>query len=541
MTSTKWWQNAIVYQIYPRSFCDTDGDGVGDLRGIIDHLDYLNNGSSDSLGVDAIWLTPIYPSPLYDFGYDVANYEDIDPAYGTLDDFDNLVTEAHRRGIHVMMDLVANHTSHLHAWFQESRSSRDNPRRDWYIWRDPRPDGSLPNNWLSVFGGPAWEWDERTEQYYCHAFLREQPDLNWQNEEVRRAIKEVMRFWMQRGVGGFRVDAIAHIGKHPGLPDNPTRPNPLPTPDDRHQPEQEHLYDTADPDMHAWISELRATVDEFDAMLIGEIYGLRPETLASFMGDRQLNTCFNFDLLLSPWDARAFRAAVDSFAASLPPDVWPAPVLGNHDQPRSFSRYNAGGLGAARARVAAMMLLTLRGSPYIYYGEEIGMSDVAIPVDRRQDPIAKRFAPESPGRDPERTPMQWSQEQNAGFSASRPWLPVGEDYQAVNVAVEAADASSLLSLYRKLSALRRQVPALSHGSYRALDVCSDDVYAYIRAADSSRVIVALNLGIESRTVDLREAGARAAVLVTTSEPRDPVDLGRVHLPPTSGVVLRVDG
>ncbi|HEV3313046.1 MAG TPA: alpha-glucosidase [Chloroflexota bacterium] len=537
-----WWQSKILYQIYPRSFQDSNDDGIGDLPGIIQRLDHLNDGTEQSLGIGGIWLTPAYPSPNFDWGYDVSDYIAIHPDYGTLDDFDRLVVEAEKRGIHIVMDLVANHSSYLHQWFHESRSSRDNPKRDWYIWRDRSESGGYPNNWSSVFGGGSgWEWDEHTEQYYYHAFLQEQPDLNWHNPDVREAIAEVMRFWMRRGVAGFRLDAIAHIGKHPDLPDNPL----LPGVDPNAAPQwntQVHEFDQAYPVMHPWLEEMRRVADEFGALLIGEIYSIKPDTLAQFAGNKELHSVFNFDLMLSPWEAPRFRAAVDAFQVALGGSVWPSPVLNNHDNSRSFTRWDVPGQGARRAAVAALMLLSLPGTPYLYYGEEIGMHDVDIPKDRLLDPVGTWGWPEDKGRDPERTPMQWDSTTHAGFSNAEPWLPVSPDAGEINAEAQTQDSNSLLATYRRLGRLRNEYPALSGGSYAPIDTDQESVWAFIRQAGDQAVVVALNFGDASVTVDLSSAGTASRELYCTNPAASPAEaLGAVTLSGVSGRLLLRSG
>ena len=403
-----WWKRGIVYQVYPRSFLDTNGDGTGDLPGVTRKLDYLQ-----WLGVDAVWLSPFYPSPMADFGYDVANYCDVDPIFGTLDDFDALVQEAHGRGLKVIVDYVPNHTSNQHPWFLESRSSRDNPKRDWYLWADPKPGGEPPTNWGAVFGGSGWEWNEETGQYYYHSFLPEQPDLNWRNLDVRKAMYDVLRFWMDRGVDGFRVDVIWLMSKNEELRDNPL--NPDFTEGDREWARQIPVNSHAGGQVHEIVREMRQTVDEYpERVLIGEIYA-PVEHMVEFYGEN-LDEChlpFNFHLVTEPWAARGFAAFINEYERLVPEGGWPNWVLGNHDRPRIASRVSAG-----QARVAAMLLLTLRGTPTMYYGDEIGMHDVPIPPDRLVDPAGK-INP-SMNRDPERTPMQWDATENAG---SRPASP----------------------------------------------------------------------------------------------------------------------
>ena len=504
-TGRLWWQRGIVYQIYPRSFQDADGDGLGDLKGIASRLDYLR-----WLGVDALWISPFYPSPMADFGYDVSDYCDVDPRFGTLADFAELVREAHARDLKVILDYVPNHTSDQHPWFLESRSSRDNPKRDWYLWRDPAPDGGPPNNWIANFGGSAWEFDKATRQYYYHAFLVEQPDLNWRNPEVRRAMGDVLRFWMARGVDGFRIDVLWQMIKDDQFRDNP--PNPDFAPGDRPFVEQIRLYNADRPEMAEIVHELRAVLDEYpERVMIGEIY-LPMERLVAYYGENLLgcHLPYNFYLVTSPWSARKLARYIDAYEAAIPADGWPNWVLGNHDRPRIASR-----VGPAQARVAAILLLTLRGTPTLYYGDEIGMRDVAIPPEKLQDPAGNVVA--SLNRDPERTPMQWDAGPHAGFSRTpgEPWLPLAEDYRTVNVAAQRDDPASMLTLHRRLIDLRRAEPALCVGSYAPVEA-GGDVLAYIRAANEGdrRFLVALNLGPEPHRLDLGATLAGRVVIGT---------------------------
>jgi alpha-glucosidase len=420
----KWWQRGIVYQIYPRSFADNNGDGTGDLAGITGRLDYLA-----WLGIDAIWISPIFPSPMADFGYDVSDYTDVAPIFGTLADFDRLLAEAHARNIRVLLDFVPNHTSDQHPWFLESRSSRDNPRRDWYIWRDAKADGSPPNNWLGSFGGPAWEWDDTTRQYYYHAYLKEQPDLNWRTPAVEAAMLDVLRFWFDRGIDGFRIDALRQVIKDDQLRDNP--PNPNWTPDQSPYNQLLSVYSADRPELLDLIYRMRALADAYpERVLIGELW-LAIERLMAYYGDngQGLQLPFNFHLIGTPWEARAVSALIVAYEAALPRGAWPNWVLGNHDRARIASR-----VGEAQARVAAMLLLTLRGTPTLYNGDEIGMQDVPIPPELVQDPFEKNVPGIGVGRDPERTPMQWDASPSAGFSTGTPWLPVADNYAVVNVA-----------------------------------------------------------------------------------------------------------
>ncbi|MBV9279250.1 MAG: alpha-amylase [Chloroflexi bacterium] len=532
-----WWQRGIVYQIYPRSFRDTNGDGIGDLPGVSEKLDYL----AETLGIDAIWLSPFYPSPMADFGYDISDYTDVDPIFGTLADFDELVRRAHRRDIRVIVDFVPNHSSDRHPWFLESRSARDNPRRDWYIWRDVKPDGYPPNNWLANFGGRAWEWDEATGQYYLHSFLKEQPDLNWRNPEVRAALLDVLRFWMERGVDGFRIDVATLIMKDPQLRDNPLNPDLATTsPPIREFSTQRHIHDRSHPDVHEAFRAIRRLLDEYGEdsprMAVGEIYEFDWPTWASYYGANldELHLPFNFAFIRLPWTAPSVRQIVAGVEGAIPPGAWPNYVLGNHDQHRVVTR-----LGPAQARVAMMLLLTLRGTPTMYYGEEIGMHDVFIPPDLVQDPFEKNVPGIGLGRDPERTPMQWDASPNAGFCppAASPWLPIADDFRRVNVAAELDDPRSFLSLTRKLIAVRRAGP-LATGAYRPIDGVPDDCVTDVREEGARRQLVALNFSTERRLIDV--PGEHGRVLVSTHLDREgDVDLRRFELRGDEGCVVEI--
>jgi alpha-glucosidase len=504
-----WWQSGVIYQIYPRSFQDSNGDGVGDLPGILSRLDYL-----EWLGVDAVWLSPIYPSPMADFGYDISNYVAVEPLFGSLADFDRLVAELHGRGMKIVLDFVPNHTSDQHPWFVESRSSRTNPKRDWYIWRDPAPGGGEPNNWLSNFGGSAWQFDERTGQYYYHAFLKEQPDLNWRNPEVQDAMLNVLRFWLDRGVDGFRVDVIWHIVKDDQFRNNEPDPNYQP----HWAPHRQLLatYNADRPEVHHIISRMRRVLDDYtDRMMVGEIY-LPLERLMTYYGSEGagVHLPFNFQLIELPWHARAIADAVNRYEAMLPPHGWPNWVLGNHDNPRISSR-----IGAEQARIAAMLLLTLRGTPTLYYGDEIGMHNVPIPPDRVQDPFEKNVPGVGHGRDPSRTPMQWSFDRNAGFTSADPWLPISEDATSVNVETLRDQPRSMLTLYRRLIELRAREPALSIGKYGAVPA-TGDVLLYRRSHEGSKqYLIALNFGSAPTTVD-GKAHIRGRVALSTALDRE---------------------
>lgn len=534
-----WWQAGVVYQIYPRSFQDGDGDGVGDLAGVVRRLDHLRR-----LGVDALWLSPFYPSPMADFGYDITDHTGVDPAYGDLADFDALVAAAHDRGLRVLLDFVPNHTSEQHPWFLAARSSRTDPRRDWYLWADPGPDGGPPNNWRSVFGGPAWTPDPATGQYYYHAYLPQQPDLNWHHPAVREAQLGVMRTWLERGVDGFRVDACRQVLKDVRLRDNPVNPHWR-----EGMPPYEALlpeYTADHPDNHLLFAAMRAVADTHpgpagipepgERVLIGELY-LPVERLVRYYGrDRDgLHLPANMHLISTPWRAERIGALIEAYEAALPDGAWPNWVLGNHDRSRLATR-----IGPAQARVAAMLLLTLRGTPTLYYGEEIGMRDVPIPPDRIRDPCEWRTPGIGAGRDPERTPMQWSARPGAGFCppAAEPWLPLPADHAQANVEAQDGIPGSMLTLHRQLLALRRAEPALSVGSV-ALLAAADDVLAYRREHRGRRILVALNLGDRPRTVVLPEAASGRILLGTLPGRSGDPTRETLLLAPDEGLVVEL--
>jgi alpha-glucosidase len=526
-----WWRSGVFYQVYPRSFQDSNADGVGDLKGTINRLSYLS-----ALGVDAVWLSPIFPSPMADFGYDIADYVGIDPLFGTMQDFEALVKAAHASGLKLILDLVPNHTSDQHPWFIESRSSRDNPKRDWYIWHEPREDGGPPNNWLSEFGGSAWQYDEATRQYYYHAFLAQQPDLNWRNPAVRQAIHDVMRFWLSRGVDGFRVDVIWHLIKDAAFRDNP------PNPDYREgRPPHERvlpLRTTDQAEVHDVIAEMRRVVNEFDnRVLIGEIY-LPLERLVTYYGKdlAEAHLPFNFALLSAPWNARAIEKIINDYEGALPAGAWPNWVLGNHDRPRVASR-----VGREQARVAAMLLLTLRGTPTLYYGDEIGMRQVAIAPDRVRDPFEKNVPGIGVGRDGCRTPMQWDATDNAGFSTSTPWLPLADDFRHENVANLEADAASILNLYKALIDLRKRLPPLRSGDYVPV-AATGNLLLYRRQSEGRSIAVALNLGDEPVSIASMSSGLTGEILLSTSlDRRGEIIDGTVDLRSNEGAIIGLTG
>jgi len=523
--TARWWRSAVIYQVYPRSFQDSNGDGVGDLPGITAQLDYLAD-----LGIDAIWLSPIYPSPMADFGYDVADYLAIDPVFGTLDDFAALIEGAHARGLRVLMDFVPNHSSDKHPWFVESRSSRDSPKRDWYLWADPAGGGGPPNNWISDFGGPAWTFDILTGQYYAHAFLPEQPDLNWRNPDVRAAMLGVMDAWFARGVDGFRIDVLWHVVKAAGFPDNPPNPDWQPGMAEMFRVHQTHSTDQ--PEALGVAADMRRVADAHgDRLLVGEIY-LPFDRLMAYHGTADVpgvHLPFNFALLDTPWDAGAVAVLIRQYEAALPPGAWPNWVLGNHDRPRVASRW-----GPERARAAMLLLLTLRGTPTLYYGDELGMADVPIPPDRVRDPRELREPDLGLGRDPVRTPMAWGPGPNAEFTGGEPWLPLHTDWPTRNVAVQSADAASMLTFTRAALALRRATPALALGEIA--DVRAEgDVLTYTRALGGERLGVAINFADAERRVAL--PGPATLLLLSTHDARGADESGAILLRAAEGAVF----
>ena len=510
-----WWKHGIVYQIYPRSFADANGDGLGDLPGIIERLDYLQ-----WLGVDTIWISPMYPSPMADFGYDVADYCDVDPRFGTLDDAQRLIDAAHDHGLRVVLDYVVNHTSDEHPWFEASRSSRDDPKRDWYFWKDPAPDGGPPTNWVSRFGGEsAWKWDPATEQYYLHTYLPKQPDLNWGHPDVQRAMLNALRFWLDRGVDGFRVDVAYRTKVAPQWRDNPPNPDWHEGLDPYKRLQETYTKDL--PDAHVVGRMLRDVVDEYDdRVLIGEVT-LPPERLVAYYGASgdEYHLPFNFNLIHSDWTADAVHDHVERYEAALaservPDDAWPNYVMGNHDVHRMATR-----IGPAQARVAQVLLLTLRGTPTLYYADELGMPNVEIPDDQVQDPWELRAPNLGLGRDPARTPMRWSDAPNAGFCPpdADPWLPVGPD-AAPTVAGQKDDPRSMLTLVRRLIDLRRSTPALHAGALRMLDA-PNGVCAYCRTGGGAAYVVLLNCTDTVRSCTLPPDVATGTVAVSTHPDR----------------------
>lgn len=528
MSEIAWWKKAVIYQVYPRSFQDTNGDGVGDLNGIAQRLDHFVE-----LGIDAVWISPIFPSPMKDFGYDVSDYCEIHPLFGSLADFDRLLAGAHARGLKIILDFVPNHTSDQHEWFRDSRSSPRSAKRDWYIWRDPKPDGSLPNNWESEFGGPAWTFDESSGQYYYHAFLTHQPDLNWRNPEVVAAMRDVMRFWFDRGVDGFRVDAIHHLHEDEEGRDNPPNPNWRPGMPPTKRWVQIRTIDQ--PGVHDSIRTMRQVADAYSSerLLIGEAYLPIDRLMAYYGADLTgFHLPFNFHLISTAWRPQPIASLIEAYEAALPTGGWPNWVLGNHDRSRVASR-----LGPKQARIAAMLLLTLRGTPTIYQGEEIGMADVPIPSQLVQDPFELNVPGFGLGRDPARTPLPWNSDRNAGFTDGLPWLPLNADADRLNVLNQRDDSRSMLALYRALISLRRSEVVLLLGGYK-LVTATDGVLAYERLFEGRRLIVALNLTGEVRNVRIGSP-AHQIVLSTYLDGGSGTQDDELVLRADEGLILRV--
>ena len=512
MPTLPWWQRGAIYQVYPRSFCDADGDGVGDLRGIMERLDHLSD-----LGVTAMWLSPIFRSPMCDFGYDVSDHCDVDPVFGTLAGFDELLAAAHGRRIKVVMEWIANHTSDQHPWFCESRAGRSNPRRDWYVWRDGAAGGGPPNNWRSHFPavGPAWSFDERTEQWYLHSFMAQQPDLNWDNPEVRAAMHDVLRFWLDRGVDGFRLDAISSVAKDPLLGDN--------TPGGRRHDED---WDS----IHDRLRAIRQVVDAYeDRMLVGEILPMDLRRIVSYVADGdQLHLAHNFVFVEQPWDAQGFRASIDAFDEHADETAWPTWFLSNHDYPRVASRFDDDSLGSVRARAVALLLYTLRGTPFIYQGEELGLPDLEL---------APEHALDLAGRDRSRAPLPWRLGPGLGFTAGEPWLPLVAGAEQLCVESQAADPRSTLSLVRRLAVLRDRTPALQQGAQRTV-AAGPDVLAWERELGDDRLLGVMNFATRGVTPAL---AGRATLLLSTDPAREPgeLDLAALTLAPGEALLARI--
>jgi alpha-glucosidase len=518
MNQSLWWRDGVIYQIYPRSFADSNGDGLGDLPGITAHLDYLTD-----LGIDAIWLSPFYPSPDADFGYDVSDYTAVDPRYGSMADFDQLLAESHRRGIRLILDLVLNHTSVQHPWFLESRTSRENPKGDWYLWQD-----EIPNNWQSVMGGRAWTCDSQRGQYYYHAFLKEQPDLNWRNLAVRQAQLEVVRFWLERGADGFRLDVFNAYFKDDQLRSNPAKFGL------RAFDRQRHVYDSDRPEMIPLLAELRQILDTYpERYAVGETYLDTPEKAVYYCGPQRLHAAFNFDFTRRRFHPAQFQQAILNWQQVAGTDIWPNYVLSNHDMPRAATRYFKGE-DDAPAKVLTALLLTQRGTPFLYYGEEIGMRDISLRRNQILDPPGKRYWPFYRGRDGCRSPMQWDDSANAGFSSGHPWLPVHMNYTHRNVTTQRNRPDSLLNFTSRLIALRREHPALQSGDFQPLLTKPQQVLVYLRQTSEQKIMVALNFREKPAGVLLSQTVGDGGwqILLSTAEREGTIDLtDRLELAP----------
>jgi alpha-glucosidase len=531
----QWWQHAVFYEVYPRSFADSNNDGIGDLKGISSKMNYLHD-----LGVDAIWITPCYPSPQVDFGYDISDYRNIDPMYGDLDDFDQMVTEGKKHDVRIIMDFVPNHTSDQHPWFLDSKSSRTSPHRDWYIWRDGKGPSQPPNNWVSLFGGRAWAFDPTTDQFYYHFFYAQQPDLNWRNPAVEKAMLDTTAWWYKRGVAGFRLDAVDIMFEDPELHDNPV----LPGTNAQGDPNMDDKYNRNLPEVHEELQKLRKVADQFNAVLIGETWTSNAAQLDKYYGQNgnelQMPMDFMFMMVdkLSPPEFRRQIAAVDGAHG------WPVFVISNHDRVRSYNRYGDGKNDDAIAKLMGAFYLTLRGTPIMYYGEEIGMeNNDPIRKEDVKDPIGRTGWPKERGRDGERTPMQWNTSPNAGFSKKLPWLPVPASYKTHNVASESKDPNSILNLYKQVLALRHTNEALLEGNYVALNEDDPNVMSYLRTYKGTGVLVVLNMSDASRktTFNLSKQGfGRSTLKTLIASPAASVKDDEVSLEPFGLLIAEVN-
>ncbi|WP_394180776.1 alpha-glucosidase family protein [Marinomonas posidonica] len=506
-TNLNWWKGGIIYQIYPRSFMDANGDGVGDLVGITSKLDYVA-----SLGVDAIWLSPIFTSPMKDFGYDVSDYCDIDPMFGSLDDFKKLVNRAHELGLKVMIDQVISHSSDVHPWFEESRQDKTNPKADWYVWADPKPDGSPPNNWLSIFGGSAWKWDSRRLQYYLHNFLESQPDMNFHHPEVRKAHLDNMRFWLELGVDGFRLDTVNFYFHSEGLEDNPPVPPGEPktkgAPEDNPYTYQRHVYDLSRPENLAFLKELRALMDEFPgSTTVGEIGDDFPlNRMAEYTsGGDKLHMAYTFDLLNKPHSPAYIRDVLKNMQ-DIVGDGWPCWAVSNHDVVRARTRWGADEDGEAYPLITTALIASIRGSVCLYQGEELGLPEAEVPYERIQDPYGFPLWPVFKGRDGCRTPMVWENKAQGGFSTIEPWLPVDKDHLPLSVAEQEANSDSLLHKMRQFIKWRQQQPALVNGELTQIDVANGELIAFVRDYQEESLLVVLNMTGEEQVATLSSGG-----------------------------------
>lgn len=532
-----WSSEAIAYQIYPMSFKDSNGDGKGDLRGIIEKLDYLN-GSQNSLGINTVWICPFYKSPMIDFGYDVMDFKDVDPIFGTIEDFEELVEGLHQRGIKIIIDFVGNHTSDKHPWFKESRSSKSNPKRDWYIWRDAGPDDGLPNNWISVFGGPAWQFDPITKQYYLHSFLSEQPDLNWHNPELRQEMMDVIDFWVKKGVDGFRVDAFLNFVEDKLFREDPINPF--------YQKDGENAYNSL---MHKHsLGDLaeNTPINQFlkevlkkheDVLIVCEAY-IGPEDMHRLhkLYNSERFTVFNFNFINSKIEVGRYKEAIDKYLTKPPENFLPNFVIGNHDVDRVATR-----LSAPEAKILAFLQFTLPGMPFIYYGEELGMTNTSVPREALKDMIAQMFPGFHPGRDPERTPMQWDNSKYSGFSTNKPWLPINQNYKNINVVSENQEENSTLSLYKRMIAFRKGSEVLTRGEYFPRNSASPNVISFERVFDNKRLLVLANMGNEVEREILPIDKERIDIIFSTNyKSHHRKSLVSVELLPFEGCIIEVE-
>jgi alpha-glucosidase len=526
-----WWKHGVIYQILVRSFYDSDGDGIGDIKGIIQKLDYLSD-----LGVTALWLSPIFESPMYDQGYDVRDYLEIDPRYGTLEDFIVLLDKAHERGIRIILDMVLNHTSHFHPWFLESRSSDSNAKRDWYIWRDGEK-GKPPNNWRSAFGGSAWEWDEKTQQYYLHSFLKEQPDLNWRNPDLKEEFSLIFRKWLNLGVDGFRLDVINSIIKDKKFRDNPW--------EFRFPFFQNHRFNRNRPKSIKIVKWLRELIDEYpDRIMVGEVYTIPPGnavTVASYLGNGKnaLHMAFDFSLIFSRWNARRYYKAIKKWYKHIPKKGWPCHVLSNHDLHRSINRYGILRDKSQKAKVAAVMLLTLKGTPFLYYGEEIGMENIRLKRREIDDPVGKKFWPIYSGRDQARSPMQWNTNKHAGFTRGKPWLKVANNYLMKNVKIQNEDEESILTTYKKLIGIRQNKTALQFGNWEPVAKGHQGILTYLREYQESMLFIALNFSSRKKAIRMPGRSPWDVLFSTHPSSRDKIVIGKHDLAGYEAVVFEM--
>ncbi len=527
MAGQSWWRGAVIYQIYPRSFQDSNDDGIGDLPGVLARLDHVA-----SLGVDAIWISPFFTSPMADFGYDIADFRGVDPLFGTLDDFDRVLAKAHALGLKVMIDQVLSHCSVAHPWFIESRASRDNPKADWFVWADAKPDGSPPNNWLSIFGGVAWTWEPRRGQYYLHNFLSSQPQLNFHNPAVRAAQLDNLQFWLDRGVDGFRLDSINFPFHDAQLRDNPAKPAHLRSgrgfsPDNPYA-FQYHLHNNTQPENLGLLEDIRALLDRYpDAGALGEISSEDSlATTAEYCTPKRLHMGYSFELLTEDGSAGYIRQTVEALEAKLT-DGWPCWAISNHDVQRAVTRWGGGDGDDALAKQLVALVCSLRGSVCLYQGEELGLPEAELPFEALQDPYGKTFWPNFKGRDGCRTPLPWTDAADAGFSRATPWLPVAVTHRSRSVAAQERDPDSVLQSVRAFLRWRKDKPALVQGSIRFVDA-PEDVLAFERAHAGQRLLLAFNLSPQAAAFALPQA---AGLVTLPGLPAARLDDGRLLLPP----------